>query len=79
MSHGVGQDVITGSLLSALGFSHLPENDLATLTVSELIPIMAALIGMTFVTISIIKALYHFSQWLKQARASKKIKPLNIK
>lgn len=79
MSHGTGQDLITSGLLSALGFSHLPQNDLGTLTVSELIPIMAALIGMIFVTISIIKALWQLGQFLKEARAVKKINKFPFK
>jgi len=60
MSHGTGQDLLTSGLLSALGFSHLPENDLGLLTISELIPLIAAVIGSIALTITIIKAIYHF-------------------
>lgn len=79
MSHGTGQDLLTSGLLSALGFSHLPENDLGLLTISELIPLIAAVIGSIALTITIIKAIYHFTQFLKEARAVKKIKDFPIK
>ncbi len=82
MPNGASQsstEMGAAGLLGALGFSHLPENDLALLTVSELIPLAAAMVGLIWGLISICKATFHFIQWLKESRAKKTIKAFPIK